>query len=103
MKYIKAILMLFPLVIGVFLPIVAVVFGLLHLLIDEPKSFMVVFLYCAGIAGITYIVYLLLKYPKTAAPTKIIISLLAVVFFVKSCNEYSGSGCSSSRYIGCDY
>ena len=103
MKYIKAILMLIPLIIGVLLPIVAIVFGLMHMLIDEPKSFLFVLSYCAGISGIFYVIYLLLKNPKTALPTKIIISIFAVIFFVKSCNEYSGSGCGSSRYFDCDY
>lgn len=109
MKRLKALLTFIPmmlgLVIGVYLPIVALGYGLLILLIDKPEVIFNLVLIYAGFFAVIACIGVLARHPKTKAVTQTILWCLAVAFFVHSCNTYKGSGggCTPSRYIDCDY
>lgn len=99
------ILMMLGMMIGVFLPIVALGYGLLSLLIEKPEVFFHLLLIYAGLFAVLACIYKLAEHPKTKAVTQTILWCLAIAFFVHSCNTYKGSdgGCTPSRYIDCDY
>lgn len=106
MKKIEAILLMIVCVVAIVLPVVAIVFGLIDLIINKPETLFMMILGYAGIFTVLitagYLIHLLLKNPTTASPTRIILSVLAMVLIVKSCDYYSGNGCTPSKYVDCD-
>lgn len=108
MKLIKAFLsivpMLLAMMLGVFLPVIAIGYGLISLLIEDPKvSFQLLLIYGA-LFSLLWGIFKLAEHPKTKAVTQTILWVLAIMFFIHSCNTYQGSadGCAPSRYITCD-
>lgn len=95
--------MVFAMLIGVYFPIMAIGYGLLFFVIEEPGAIFQLLLFYAGLFAILWCVYRLAENPKTKAVTQTILWVLAIAFFVHSCSTHTPSGCVSSRYVDCDY
>ena len=64
---------------------------------------MPVLIFYAALFAIAYVIYLLLKNPKTAWIAKVAIGGFALLLLITYCQHGpSRSNCTSSRYIGCD-
>jgi hypothetical protein len=108
MKFIKAllsiILMLLAMMLGVFLPVIAIGYGLITLLIEDPKLIFQLLLIYGALFSLLWGIFKLTEHPKTKAITQTILWMVAIMFFIHSCSTYRGSadGCAPSRYITCD-
>lgn len=104
MKKLNALLMMLAMMIGIFLPIIALGYGVLSLLIEKPEVIFNLLLIYAGIFAVLASVFALASHPRTKAVTQTLLWCLAIAFFVHSCNSYKGSGggCTPTRYVDCD-
>jgi hypothetical protein len=98
-----ALLMFLAMVLGLFLPMLAIGIGLISLAIENPKVIVQLFVVYSALFSIIWCVYKLAVHPKTKAATEAILCILAVAFFVHSCSTYTGSAgdCLPSAYITC--
>lgn len=96
--------MVLAMILGVFLPIMAMGYGLLILLIEDPKVIFQLLLIYSALFSLVLGIYKLAEHPKTKTVTQTILWVLAIMFFIHSCNTYQGrgDGCAPSRYITCD-
>lgn len=98
---INAVLLMLAMLLGVILPLFAIAAGLIIVLFNNPKAILQILTVYAGLALIVALVYKLASHPKTKAITQALLYVLAISFFIHSCNS-SSTGCISTRYFDCE-
>lgn len=93
---------LLAMVIGLLLPALLIVGGLVVLLFREPSTFVTLAAYAAVLYGALYAGMRLSEHPKMGSYVRFIVGAVFVAGFITYCSSHSGDkGCSPTRYIDC--
>lgn len=104
MTRIEKVLLLVFVCLVTYVPILALAYGVMSMLFENPKGLLHLFLIYGAIGFVMFVIYRLVESPKTTRITQTILWALFIAFFIHACNHssHSAGGCIPSRYVDCD-